>query len=856
MTVDSDEDNETPVPVAAASSDDEALKPQKRAAGKLKPVGRTKKTQQPTPAASTQDDESAKSPSTSREARVKSKTALKGRAKPVAKPIYSFFNAATQRQQRNQSPSASPEKSDSPEQADAIHDDSDDGDSPLPYAKGSSVALSMRKRKAHEAQSVQQSQQSSSLPPPATQKFRKTSEGGRVSSLTVMNEDKRPWTEQFAPVDLDSLAVHKRKVTDVRHWLDSAIGGRRQKALVLKGAAGTGKTATINLLAKELGLQISEWRNPGVTELESESFQSTASQFEDFVRRAGTSAGLTLSADPHENAFGSSKAASDPPKVDGHDRQLLLIEEFPNTFNRTSSTLQSFRSTILQHVSAPPVSAGFPTPIVMIVSETLLSTNTAAADSFTAHRLLGPELMNHPFVNTIEFNAIAPTILQKALEAVILKEARKSGRRNAPGPQVIKHIAQTGDIRSAISSLEFLCLRGDDDDHRWSSKIAFSKSRKSKSEPAMTPAEEEALKLISNRETTLGIFHAVGKVVYNKRSEPPRGLELAQPPSWLPQHRRAKMIENDVDAMIDELGTDTPTFIAALHENYTLSCSSTSAEEALDSLVGCVDSIAGADLLSVDRFSQGTRAFSGSALDSLRQDEIAFQAAVRGTWFSLPHPVHRTAPFGSNNKGDAHKMFYPASLKLWKGREDIESKLAMLTDRAQTGSLLRGTEAARIGHSDDTSEVMTWQRSTAPGHSSDAVSTLEDSFPVARASTSKSEMLLERLPYMSKILSNRDNKALSSVWLEQMQSVTRANGNQSTMLDEDEDGSDERDDRVAPNEQWSTDKPDAGSKLAKPGNQLLNQDQHKEAGGRSELPIPVESSVEQLVLEDDDIEDD
>ncbi len=578
--------------------DDEAIKPQKRSSGKLKPVRKSDKVQKSTPVKSTQNGGSQKSPAKSRASKAKSKTAVK-EALPNGRTIFSFFNAATQRQGSSQ-PSVSPEKPSTPqEKLEVIHDDSDDGDgSGVNLAKGSSTALAMRKRKVQHAESFESD---FGLPGPASQKFRKVSSGERTSTLSVINEDKRPWTEQFAPKDLSELAVHKRKVADVRQWFDMAFTGRRQKVLVLKGAAGTGKTTTVKLLGQEMGFMTSEWRNPDGTDFSSDSSMSVTQQFQDFVGRSGRSGGLQFSTDESQEVL-----VEDDTNYSAGHKQVLLIEEFPNTYSRSSSTLHSFRSALLQYLASPPMPDGIrPTPIVLVISETLLSTNTALADSFTAHRLLGPELINHPYLDTIEFNAVAQTILTKALETIVLKEARKSGRRKTPGPQILRHLAESGDVRSAVSSLEFLCLRGDDGDV-WSSKVAFTKPKKSKQEVPLTQAEEDALKLISNRESTLGIFHAVGKVVYNKRIDSP---SIAHPPPWLPQHRRSKVPENDIDELIDELGTDTSTFVAALHENYVPSCSSSGAEETLDSLLGCMDSISDADLLSVDRFSLGTRAF-------------------------------------------------------------------------------------------------------------------------------------------------------------------------------------------------------------------------------------------------------
>ncbi|RMZ02251.1 hypothetical protein D0862_06092 [Hortaea werneckii] len=860
-----EEDGTAQQATAAASNDDGEIRTSKRTTGKLKSPSKTQVRSQRAPARIQQIEKSSELAAKSR---TKSKTKVTEREEPKAKkPIYSFFNAATQRQ-REVRPSASPEKPLSQDEPEAIRDESENDDASVTLSKGSSVALAMRKRKA---QSNGTPGDIPSLAPPATQKFRKTSDGGRTPSFGIYNDDKRPWTEQFAPVDLSELAVHKRKVADVRQWMENTLHGRRQKVLVLKGAAGTGKTTTISLLARDMGLDISEWHNPAVTEFSSENSLSTAAQFDDFVRRAGASTGLTLSTGTGENDFTPSAKAVGSRHAPSDQRQLLLIEEFPNTFSRASTTLQSFRSTILQYVSAPPVRGGCATPIIMIISETLLSTNTAAADSFTAHRLLGPELINHPFVDLIEFNPVAPTILQKSLDSVIIKEARKSGRRKAPGPQVLKHLAEAGDIRSAISTLEFLCLRGDDGD-TWSSRITFTKGKKAKTDPAMTKAEEEALKLISNRESTLGIFHAVGKVIYNKRCNPPAGEDMAQPPTWLPQHRRRQVPENNLDLLIDELGTDPPTFIAALHENYALSCSCPSSEEALDSVNGCIDSISDADLLSVDRFSLGTRAYAGSAMDNLRQDEMAFQVATRGMLFNLPCPVHRAAPPGSSNKGDAYRMFYPTSLKLWKEREEVGSLLEMLTARLQSDGF---AYQRPLPSKSQPTGVESWKRN--PGVSptttpdSNVLPTPQPqeqmAFDPPTTTITKFEALLERLPYMALTLSGAKHPStVSSSYsslLEQLNYVTRIRGHGlNTNDDDDEDV--EGPEQAPPSENWSTDKPAAAeeenrSARTKPMKGGAGKGREKGRGGVETegggLMIPVETSVERLVLEEDDIED-
>ena len=101
-------------------------------------------------------------------------------------------------------------------------------------------------------------------------------------------EDLRPWAERFAPLNLEELAVHKKKVVDVRGWLESVTEGRvRQRLLVIKGAAGTGKTTTVQLLAKDMDCDVLEWRNPGGSVNSADGFVSMAAQFEEFLERGG-----------------------------------------------------------------------------------------------------------------------------------------------------------------------------------------------------------------------------------------------------------------------------------------------------------------------------------------------------------------------------------------------------------------------------------------------------------------------------------------------------------------------------------------------------------------------------------------
>jgi len=480
----------------------------------------------------------------------------------------------------------------------------------------------------------------------------------------------------------------------------------RKRLLILKGPSGAGKTATVSALAEAMGVDISEWKNPVDTDFSSESYLSMSAQFEDFLGRSGRFGSLTFSRDDTEPQPQPSKHP--PPRSEDNTKKLILMEEFPNTFTSTSLALRAFRTSILQFLASNTSSAlSYHTttltirPLVMIITET--TSSTSPSDNFTAHRLLGPSILSHSATSILEFNPIAPTLLLKALDLVLQKEARHSLRRRIPGPTVLKQLAEVGDVRSAIGSLEFLCLRGGDADD-WSGRIA-SKSKKATA--AMSKMEQRTLELVSQRETSLGLFHAVGKVVYNKREESTSTNRPAQPPNYLPQYARLKVSDVAVDALIDETGTDPRTFIAALHENYVPSCEGASFT---DNLNDCIDALSDADLLVFGHGGRGN--FQARITEELRQDEIAFQIAVRGLLFALPYPVKRaTHPVKTGgNRLEAFKMRYPMSMRLARQMEEMEELVERWNSRA-------GDEHSLSG------------RSTA----------------------SNEELLLERLPYIAKI---------------------------------------------------------------------------------------------------------
>lgn len=715
------------------------------------------------------------------------------------------------------------------------------------------------------------------------QRFLRPSRNNSDSTIEV--GDQRPWSERFGPVNLDELVVHKRKVADVRRWLQDVLSGRmRQRLLILKGAAGTGKTTTIQLLAKDMGFEILEWRNPGSTLGSTQSNQSASAQFEEFLGRGRKFGQLEFGTEDASQAVNQTNGMA-LDRLEEDRQRVILVEEFPNTFMRSGSALTSFRRTVLQYLAnctpslttfSQNVAADPIIPVVMVVSETLLTTTSASADSFTAHRLLGPEILRHPGTAVIEFRDIAPTLLAKSLELVVKKEARLSGRRRTPGPQVLKRLGEIGDIRNAISSLEFLCLRGDDAD--WGSKIAFTKTKKAIKDQALTKGEAQSLQLISHREASLGIFHAVGKIVYNKREDLPfpDGSEEAvaeELPSHLSHLSRKRRSEVSVDTLIDETGTDTSTFISALHENYALSCERTGptdSNSSLDYITNCIEYLSEGDLLNPSRDSFfGGKGFKNTGRDQgshiLRQDEMAFEIAVRGLLFSLPCPVKRkTNTLGKG--GDAHKMYFPMSAKLWREKEELEGLVDLWAAKMLKGenvtptpqanasvvsgaSLFRKNKNNRVGDWSSNRTEMTHAMKAQP--SSTAEGSVKEAAPlVSLGSAARQEIVLERLPYMAHMMRRR-RTPMFSLGLRDIERVVSFQGIGAPVDEETDEDVDDEDTTGRGAEAWATDKPTEEATPRKKRTSTI-----KTRSEQSEGSMISSLQVHKLVLSDDDIVDD
>ncbi len=229
------------------------------------------------------------------------------------------------------------------------------------------------------------------------------------------------WTEKYRPKTLDEIVGNDKAIVELRRWASSWSKGKpKQKAVILSGKAGTGKTSSALALANEMG-----WTTIELNTSDARNAQK--------IKDVATS-GAVNETFSDSGSFISSKSGG---------RKLIILDEADNLYekrakNPDDSSDMSDRGGKKAIVETIKITNQ---PIILIVN-----------DYYSLIRGSGDILKR--ICKKIRFYEPYPNYIVPLLKRICLAENINADQK------ILKNIADRskGDIRSAVNDLQTISM--------------------------------------------------------------------------------------------------------------------------------------------------------------------------------------------------------------------------------------------------------------------------------------------------------------------------------------------------------------------------------------------------------------
>ncbi|KAL6867455.1 hypothetical protein ACP4OV_015479 [Aristida adscensionis] len=429
-----------------------------------------------------------------------------------------------------------------------------------------------------------------------------------MSAAESTRKTKELWVDKYEPHSSADLAVHKKKIEDVKKWLEEKLKAPKQAVggwtLVLTGQTGVGKSATVKAIASDLGADLCEWRTPVPTlwaeHVHANSglrYVSKLEEFENFVERIRKHSLLCPASTRSQRKF-----------------IINLIDDIPVTSGNVAFARLGRCLTDLSR------STQVPTVISLTHYHKSDSNDTAMWNTEDLESLL-----QGAGAHKIAFNPVTTNAIKKILIRICKEEICDTSE------ELVHQIAIScgGDIRHAIMSLQYHCLNSKR--RATSATHAGSKGRSS-----LVPDHKLSNSEPSpcGRDETLTLFHALGKFLHNKR-ETHGDSDVDLNPFPLKEELRRNSLKMDVpEKILSQAHGKVRTVSDFLHENVLDFID----YEAIDDAWAVVSYLCEADCLLAGSPIASSRRVVNESYDSENMAQlIAASVAARGVLFGNAH---------------------------------------------------------------------------------------------------------------------------------------------------------------------------------------------------------------------------
>ncbi|KAL6959912.1 hypothetical protein U1Q18_040062 [Sarracenia purpurea var. burkii] len=445
---------------------------------------------------------------------------------------------------------------------------------------------------------------------PLCEDFDERLNGFRVSTGSGRSDGKDLWVHKYMPRSLEELAVHKKKVEEVKLWFEKRLRKQKEEycsnVLVITGETGVGKSATVHVIASHFGATICEWNTPTPTIWQEHlhnsnsgiRYMSKLDEFEDFVEK-------------------TRKYGLIPSSFNGGSQSciILLIDDLPVANGKVAYERLNRCLHLLVH------SALVPTVILITdCSEADSSGNSHSTPRNWEELKLS---LQRAGACKVTFNPITVNSIKKTLYRLCKEE-----HCNVDAEQIdLIAKASGGDIRHAITSLQYFCVKP----YQRLRSFSNCTSTYTKERPDETNRLDGGFSLQFGRDETLSLFHALGKFLHNKR-ETESSISLDQD-AFLVKQRFARFpLKMDApEKVLCKAHGQASAVTDFLHENVIDFLS----EEAMDDAWVMTSYLSDADLIFASLSGMKTRNYDAENV----VQSFAASVAVRGVLFGNFHPL-------------------------------------------------------------------------------------------------------------------------------------------------------------------------------------------------------------------------